>query len=134
MQTIHIGSNGPAVVLLQRCLQNCLSLEVGAKGIDGIFGPKTMAGVNLIKKENNLPEDGIVDANTWKMLCNDDCYYCSDLCWEGPAPPDAIAWGRMVSNEFKTKVIQISEDSGTNPDFLMSCIAYATNTTFRKVL
>jgi hypothetical protein len=38
----------------------------------------------------------------------------------------------MVSNEFKTKVIQISEDRGANPNFLMSCIAYATNTTFRK--
>jgi peptidoglycan hydrolase-like protein with peptidoglycan-binding domain len=46
MQTIRIGSAGPAVVLLQRCLQNCLSFEVGAKGIDGVFGPKTMAAVN----------------------------------------------------------------------------------------
>ncbi len=131
MQTIQLDSTSPEVVLLQRCLQNCLSLEIGKRGIDGIFGPKTKVAVNQIKRENHLPEDGIVDANTWKMFCNEDCYYCSDLCWKGPAPPDAIAWGRMVSNNFKMKVIQISKDMRTNPDFIMSCMAYSTNMTFR---
>ena len=41
-----------------------------------------------------------------------------------------IAWDAKVSPEFKAKVIKISENLGTAPDYLMACMAFETGETF----
>jgi len=48
-----------------------------------------------------------------------------------PSPPGAIAWGAKVSPEFKKRVIEICNELGIVPDYLMACIAFETGETFR---
>ncbi|MCA8078206.1 SH3 domain-containing protein [Burkholderia cepacia] len=46
-------------------------------------------------------------------------------------PLPEIAWGKRVGEEFKAKVMEISEDLRVDPDYLMSCMAFETGETFR---
>lgn len=55
-QPLQVGSNGPAVVLVQN--------KVGAKP-DGRFGPATARSVRRYQKTNGLYVDGIVGPKTW---------------------------------------------------------------------
>lgn len=59
------GSRGPEVAELQKRL-SMLGYVVGP--IDGIFGPKTEAGVRLFQKEHGLVVDGIAGPNTIREL------------------------------------------------------------------
>lgn len=59
------GSRGPEVVELQERL-SMLGYQVGPA--DGIFGPKTQAGVRLFQKEHGLTVDGIAGPNTIREL------------------------------------------------------------------
>jgi hypothetical protein len=47
-----------------------------------------------------------------------------------PSPPNAIAWGAKVTPEFKSRVIEICEELGFNPDYLMACMAFESRETF----
>ena len=47
------------------------------------------------------------------------------------SPSGAIAWGAKVSPEFKKRVIEICNELGMNPDFLMVCMAFETGGTFK---
>jgi len=35
---------------------------------DGIYGPKTLAGIKKLQQQNGLTADGIVGAATWQKL------------------------------------------------------------------
>jgi peptidoglycan hydrolase-like protein with peptidoglycan-binding domain len=63
--TVRQGSTGPEVARLQEDL-NSLNLDVGAA--DGIFGPRTEAGVRRFQAANDLTVDGIVGPMTWAAL------------------------------------------------------------------
>lgn len=43
----------------------------------------------------------------------------------------SLAWGSKVSEEFRDKVVDISEHLGIDPDWLMTCIAFESAGTFR---
>jgi lipoprotein-anchoring transpeptidase ErfK/SrfK len=62
---LRLGSQGPAVVQLQRRLAT-LHYDVGP--IDGSFGPQTYHGVVAFQKVNGLTRDGIVGPRTWAAL------------------------------------------------------------------
>lgn len=47
----------------------------------------------------------------------------------GPADRE-IAWGLRVSPRFKSRAIEISDELGIVPDYLMSCMAFETGETF----
>jgi hypothetical protein len=47
-----------------------------------------------------------------------------------PSPPNAIVWGAKVTPEFKRRVIEICEELGFNPDYLMACMAFESRETF----
>jgi peptidoglycan hydrolase-like protein with peptidoglycan-binding domain len=37
-------------------------------GVDGVFGPKTEAGVKALQKATGIAVDGIVGPETWKQI------------------------------------------------------------------
>jgi hypothetical protein len=49
---------------------------------------------------------------------------------QDPPPEDQIAWGAKVSSDFRARVIAIAGELGTNPDFLMSAMAFESGETF----
>lgn len=57
--TLHVGSTGPAVMVVQK------AVRVVA---DGAFGPKTRAAVLAAQRRLKVPGNGIVDAATWAAL------------------------------------------------------------------
>lgn len=64
--TLREGSRGPAVTHLQRELTQ---KGYSTHGVDGIFGPKTLAAVIAFQKSHHgLTPNGIVGPLTWKAL------------------------------------------------------------------
>lgn len=64
---LQSGNTGDAVKLLQTLLL-AAGYSVGPSGVDGIFGPDTMAGVQAFQTANGLPVSGIVDPATAAVL------------------------------------------------------------------
>jgi peptidoglycan hydrolase-like protein with peptidoglycan-binding domain len=63
--TIKSGSSGLPV----RRAQNRLSLAgFDTGGVDGVFGPKTGAGVKALQQATGITVDGIVGPKTWKQI------------------------------------------------------------------
>jgi peptidoglycan hydrolase-like protein with peptidoglycan-binding domain len=65
--TLKQGSTGDAVKTLQSKLV-ALGVSVGASGVDGSFGPATLAAVKTYQAGVGLTVDGIVGPNTWAKL------------------------------------------------------------------
>lgn len=42
----------------------------------------------------------------------------------------SLAWGAQVSSEFRARVIDIAAGLGTQPDYLMACMAFESGRTF----
>ena len=49
---------------------------------------------------------------------------------QNPPPGNQIAWGAKVSPDFKARVIAMAAELGTNPDFLMSAMAFESGESF----
>jgi N-acetylmuramoyl-L-alanine amidase len=64
---LRLGSQGPAVVQLQRRLA---TLHYDTGPIDGSFGSQTYHGVVAFQKVNGLTRDGIVGPQTWAALAH----------------------------------------------------------------
>lgn len=65
MRTIHFGSTGPAVQLLQLALNRA---GFGPLQTDGVFGPATRGAVSRFQAVNRLAVDGIAGAATHRAL------------------------------------------------------------------
>lgn len=64
MRTLRKGDRGREVVDLQTKLQS-LGLDLGNRGIDGVFGPKTEVAVKAFQQDTGLLADGLVGQTTW---------------------------------------------------------------------
>lgn len=77
----------------------------------------------------------MIDANLIKQLrdlCNQILSQLSAPEQTEPSSPvRSIAWGKKVSSTFKERVLWIADDLGTNPDYLMACMAWESAETFR---
>ena len=62
------GSKGDAVKILQMALL-MHGYNVGADGMDGIFGAQTTTAVKKFQQDTAIQTDGIVGTATWKNLC-----------------------------------------------------------------
>ena len=131
--TIRKGSTEAPVVNLQNIL---VALGFNPGPADGIFGTSSENAVKQFQQSNNLAADGVVGPNTWAALCKSLAQ--TPPTNTGAAPPNVvpsggnvpIAWGTKVSSDFKTKVIEIARDLGTNPDFLMAAMYFESGGTF----
>ena len=70
--TIQYGASGPAVIELQRRLNQWIRATkpagLGQLAVDGIFGPRTAAAVRAYQRAHGLAVDGIVGPHTWGRL------------------------------------------------------------------
>src|SRR5262245_41354456 len=64
---LRFGSNGPAVTLLQKALNQAASM-LPRLVADGIFGPKTHGRVLEFQRHSNLAADGAVGNDTHAQL------------------------------------------------------------------
>jgi len=67
MPVLSEGSSGPAVKSLQQVLTNGAAglWEITPKGVDGTFGPNTVASVRAFQSWARLDPDGVVGQKTW---------------------------------------------------------------------
>ncbi|AMV34515.1 D-alanyl-D-alanine carboxypeptidase DacB precursor [Pirellula sp. SH-Sr6A] len=66
-EVVKIGASGDTVKALQRALNEKLSPSPDLT-VDGDFGGMTESAVKRFQTANQLPETGLVDANTWEKL------------------------------------------------------------------
>jgi N-acetylmuramoyl-L-alanine amidase len=67
MRTLSLGDRGKEVTDVQTRL-HALGYELGNEGVDGFFGPKTVAALKAFQQERLLLVDGILGANSWREL------------------------------------------------------------------
>ena len=67
LQILKQGSKGESVKALQRML-HAMGYNLGARPVDGSFGPQTLTAVKKYQAEKKLTADGIVGAKTWASL------------------------------------------------------------------
>jgi lysozyme family protein len=63
--TVRMGDDGPNVLLLQ---QRLMANNCDPGGLDGMFGPDTLAAVTQFQRAKRLTVDGIVGPQTWSAL------------------------------------------------------------------
>lgn len=149
------GVNTPKdVKLAQMALNRVIRIPFALLKVDGINGPITISAIERFQKEVlgfNKP-DGLIEAGgkTWtgleKYLVESPSHKTAmfnifdglkeitqskeDVNIKVNSKPIKIAWGAKVSAAFKNKVIQICEFLEVSPDFLMSCMAFESGSTF----
>lgn len=68
--SLQVGDTGDKVRQLQYMLSvlSAYIAEIPPLSVDGIFGPATRAAVLAVQRRFQLPETGVVDANTWDEI------------------------------------------------------------------
>ncbi|MGD8595306.1 MAG: transglycosylase SLT domain-containing protein [Gammaproteobacteria bacterium] len=100
--------------------------------VDKMVGPKTIQAIVefQMKVLKFKKPDGRVDPNG-KTLKSLNTVSERAILNDAAAPQKGqVAWGAKVSTAFKNKVVQISNELGITPDFLMACMAFETGETF----
>src|ERR687886_733008 len=67
MRALRRGDRGREVVDLQTRLLS-LGLDLGNRGIDGVFGPRTELAVKAFQQGMSILADGVVGAITWREI------------------------------------------------------------------
>jgi N-acetylmuramoyl-L-alanine amidase len=67
VRNLSLGDRGKEVTDVQTRLR-ALGIELGSEGVDGFYGPRTLAAVKAFQQERGLLADGIIGANTWCEL------------------------------------------------------------------
>lgn len=89
LDTITKGAKGELVKYLQRALQDA-GYDIGADGVDGIFGTETLSAVRAFQHDHGLTADGKVGKKTWAVVkaVLDDDEDGEDKPEETPSVPD----------------------------------------------
>ena len=56
------------VKTVQALLFSKYKMDIGASGVDGVYGPSTIAAVQKFQLSHSLPASGVVDSATWPVL------------------------------------------------------------------
>lgn len=100
-RTLSVGSYGTDVVELQRRLRDLGYLE--ERGVDGIFGPQTRAGVAAFQRDYGLVSDGT--AGRWTLGSVDRAFTWRNSVWYTVRPGDTL--------------FHIAKRFGTDPDTIV---------------
>jgi Putative peptidoglycan binding domain len=71
-------------------------------GIDGSFGPQTLAAVKAYQTANGLSRDGLVGPNTWHSLLSHltfQRYECEVLCYYVYSSPSSLGKNRWAMDD-----------------------------------
>lgn len=143
----NINEYNPDVLIMQKRLNELGYTDANGNRLeeDGVFGPKTLDAVNKYKEEYDLWNHGEyagkVGITTWEhMFTNSKVPYNNESVPSGETNTEgsvdvepntgtysefAYNWtGEHVTPEFKTKVIEIAQKIGINPDDLMAIMAF----------
>jgi peptidoglycan hydrolase-like protein with peptidoglycan-binding domain len=121
-------------VWVQRSLNRIQELRLAE---DGIIGAQTRSAIRSFQQRYGLTVDGIVGPQTEGALiqAGADPPPGGVGSYLPVAPPTggstgSLAWGAKVSNEFRTKVINIARGLNCDPNHLMAAMAFESNETF----
>lgn len=143
----NINEYNADVLIMQKRLNELGYTDVDGNKLeeDGIFGPRTLEAVNKYKEEYNLwnhgEYEGKVGITTWEhMFTNTKVPYNNESIPSGETNNEgsvdvepntgeysefAYNWtGEHVTPEFKSKVIEIAQKLGIDPDDLMAIMAF----------
>jgi Putative peptidoglycan binding domain len=144
MHTLRQGSHDPAVIFLQRLLNQYLFQVPGADVLneDGSFGRRTAEALRLFQTNYHGPQgalepDGIAGPRTWRALG-----LSSEVTWPVPVVGQiatmscwvvsaGLATGRMSSDLPETA--QFNPDSGGLPTNAANLDAYARDNGMRRL-
>ena len=101
-QTLHIGSRGAAVTLIQQALVDA-GYPLPAYGVDGIFGNETRSALQNFQRASSLPATGVINSATISAL---------DALFSGGAP----AFAAHVPHLPAAPVITSTETIKAAPD------------------
>src|SRR5579863_7237538 len=122
------------VTIVQQLLNLNLATSLGSiapLATDGLCGPATISAIEAIERRHlSLQRPvGILQPNGpgFDFLTRGIAPHALGVDDLGSPP---IAWGAQVSAEFKSKTIQIAQNIGVDPNFLISAMAFETGETF----
>jgi hypothetical protein len=125
-----VGRNGANlfgdVTVIQRILNRKAPIWLRPIAVDGLCGPATISAIEEVQRLNlrRSHPSGMLepDDSTFNFLTrNFTAEALGDL---------QIAWGAKISGAFKARLIEVAENIGIDPNFLISAIAFETGETF----
>lgn len=130
-----VGRNGTNLFGDVTIVQQLINLKIQARlrplDVDGLCGPATISAIERVQRHD------LQTAEPTRKIEPDDPTF--NFLARGIAPNDLgadalgspqIAWGAKVSAAFKVKLIEIAENIGVDPNYLISAMAFETGETF----
>jgi len=129
-----VGRDGTNLFGDVTIIQQLLNLEIPTRprpiprpiDVDGLCGPATISAIERVQRHDLLmtrPTGRVEpDGPTFDFLTR-------GVAAEALGSPQ-IAWGAKVSAAFKVKLIEIAENIGVDPNYLISAMAFETGETF----
>ena len=123
-----VGRSGANLFGDVTVIQQLINLKTPERAldVDGLCGPATISAIDAVQRRHLLMKrpTGMVEPSdpTFDFLVRDVA--AQDL------GAQQIAWGARVSTAFKSKLIQIAQNIGVDPNFLISAMAFETGETF----
>jgi len=129
-----VGRNGTNLFGDVTIVQQLINLKIPARlrpiarsiDVDGLSGPATISAVERVQRH-----DLLMTRPTGRVEPDDPTFnfLTSGIAAEDLGSPQ-IAWGARVSAAFKVKLIEIAENIGVDPNYLISAMAFETGETF----
>jgi peptidoglycan hydrolase-like protein with peptidoglycan-binding domain len=132
-----VGADGPNladdvrwVQVILNQIPSCVGGAEGKLQIDGIFGPQTAAAVARFEKIQLRTQTGQVAPDSALLQRLAEFNNFSEQQREG----DPVAWGAVVTSDFRRKTIEVAQRLQIEPDHLMAAMAFETAETFSPAI
>lgn len=123
-----VGRNGANLFGDVTIIQQLINLKTPNRRplvVDGLCGPATISAIAEVQRHL------LISQPAGRLEPNDSTFdfLTRGITAEALGYPQ-IAWGARVSAAFKVKLIEIAQNLGVDPNFLISAIAFETGETF----